>query len=65
MGRSMYNAGKRAKEIARQKKQMDKAAKRLLVKQNKANLKMGIPNTNPDTGESGLGEGEEVVEKSL
>jgi len=64
MGKSMYDFGKQAKEKARQQRQMDKAAKRILAKQNKANLKAGTLNTNLDTGESELGEGEEVVEKS-
>jgi hypothetical protein len=44
MGKSMYNFGKQGKEKARQQKQMDKAAKRMMAKQQKANLKTGIPN---------------------
>jgi hypothetical protein len=36
MGKSMYNFGKQTKEKARQQKQMDKASKRLMAKQNKA-----------------------------
>ena len=43
MGKSMFNFGKQGKERARQQKQMDKAAKRLMVKQQKANLKAGTP----------------------
>lgn len=35
MGKSMYNFAKNAKEKARQQKQMDKASKRLLAKQQK------------------------------
>lgn len=35
MGRSMYNFGKQTKEKARQQKQLDKASKRLLAKQQK------------------------------
>lgn len=38
MGKSMYNFGKQGKEKARQQKQMDKAAKRIMAKQQKANL---------------------------
>jgi hypothetical protein len=33
MGKSMYNFGKQGKEKARQQKQMDKAAKRIMAKQ--------------------------------
>jgi hypothetical protein len=44
MGKSMFNFGKQGKEKARQQKQMDKAAKRLVAKQQKANLKAGTPN---------------------
>lgn len=43
MGRSMYDYGKQTKERARQQKQLDKAAKRLLAKQQKAHLKAGAP----------------------
>ncbi len=57
MGRSMYNFGKQGKERARQQKQMDKAAKRLLVKQQKANLKTGTPSTDPAIAEPELAEG--------
>jgi len=39
MGKSMYNFGKNAKEKARQIKQMDKALKRRIAKQNKADIK--------------------------
>ena len=44
MGKSMFNFGKQGKEKARQQKQMDKAAKRLVAKQQKANLKASTPN---------------------
>jgi len=44
MGKSMYNFGKQGKEKAKQKKQMDKAAKRIMAKWQKANLKTGTPN---------------------
>ena len=47
MGKSMFNYGKQGKEIARQKKQMDKAAKRILAKQQKANLITGALNAEP------------------
>jgi len=45
MGKSMYNYGNQGKEKARQQKQMDKAAKRILAKQQKDNLKTGTPET--------------------
>jgi hypothetical protein len=54
MGKSMYNFGKQGKEKARQQKQMDKAAKRIMAKQQKANLKTGTPNTDSDTTEPEL-----------
>jgi len=54
MGKSMYNFGKRDKEKARQQKQMDKAAKRIMAKQKKANLKTGAPHADSDMAESGL-----------
>ena len=54
MGKSMYNFGKQGKEKARQQKQMDKAAKRILAKQQKANLKTGTPNAVSDMAEPGL-----------
>ena len=52
MGKSMYNFGKNAKEKARQQKQMDKDSKRLIAKQNKANIKSSTPNEDSDTVES-------------
>ena len=54
MGKSMYNFGKQGKEKARQQKQMDKAAKRIMAKQKKANLKTGAPNAVSDMAEPGL-----------
>ena len=51
MGKSMYDFGKRGKEKARQQKQIDKAAKRLLVKQQKANIKTSIPNADSESVE--------------
>lgn len=49
----MYNFGKRAKEKARQQKQIDKASKRIMAKQQKANIKTGAANRDPDAAESG------------
>lgn len=57
MGKSMYNFGKREKEKARQQKQMEKTAKRLLARQNKAHLKTDAPQMDPSLAES------EVIEK--
>ncbi|MEI8226416.1 MAG: hypothetical protein WCG82_10885 [Bacteroidota bacterium] len=54
MGKSMYNFGKRAKEKARQQKQMEKVSKRIMAKQQKANIKAGTPNTGSDIAEPGL-----------
>ena len=54
MGKSMYNFGKQGKEKARQQKQMDKTAKRILAKQQKANQKTGTPNADADIAEPGL-----------
>jgi len=60
MGRSMYNFGKQSKEKARQQKQIDKAAKRILAKQQKANMKTQTPNGEMDIAEPGLVE--EIVD---
>jgi len=54
MGKSMYNFGKRAKEKARQQKQIDKASKRIMAKQQKADIKTSIPNVGSDIVEQGL-----------
>jgi hypothetical protein len=54
MGKSMYNFGKRAKEKARQQKQIDKASKRIMAKQQKANIKTSTLNRDPDIAEPGL-----------
>jgi hypothetical protein len=51
MGKSMYNFGKQGKEKARQQKQMDKAAKRIMAKQQKVNLKTGTPSADSDMTE--------------
>ena len=56
MGKSMYNFGKQGKEKARQQKQMDKAAKRIMAKQQKANLKTGTPNADLVIAEPKLAE---------
>lgn len=53
MGKSMYNFGKQGKEKARQQKQMDKTAKRVMAKQQKANLPTGTPNANPEAAVPG------------
>jgi len=44
MGKMMSNYGTQAKERARQQKQTDKAAKRMLSRQKKAQMKAGTPN---------------------
>jgi len=54
MGKSMYDFGKQAKEKARQQKQIDKASKRIMAKQQKDNIKTSIPNRDPDIAEPGL-----------
>jgi hypothetical protein len=48
MGKSMYDFGKRAKEKARQQKQMDKASKRIMAKQQKADIIANTPNADSD-----------------
>jgi len=57
MGKSMFNFGKQGKERARQQKQMEKSAKRLVAKQQRANLKTGIPEAAPATVEPKPAEG--------
>jgi len=54
MGKSMYNFGKRAKEKARQQKQIDKASKRIMAKQQKDDIKASTPNADSDIAEPGL-----------
>ncbi|MBP1751161.1 MAG: hypothetical protein H6Q52_3700 [Deltaproteobacteria bacterium] len=51
MGKSMYNFGKRDKEKARQQKQIDKASKRKMAKQQKANMKSHAPVNPADNSE--------------
>lgn len=48
MGKPTYKFGKNAREKAKQLKQMDKASKRLIAKQNKANIKSKTPNEDSD-----------------
>ena len=48
----MYNFGQTAKLKAQQRKQMDRYAKRRIVKQSKANIKSGTPNKESDIAES-------------
>ena len=43
MAKSMYNFGKHAREKAKQQKQMEKAEKRMMAKQQKANMKTDAP----------------------
>jgi hypothetical protein len=57
MGKSMYNFGKQGKEKARQQKQMDKAAKRILAKQQKARLNTGAPKVDAVNAEPKAAEG--------
>jgi hypothetical protein len=54
MGKSMYNFGKKTKEKARQQKQIDKASKRILAKQQKANIETLTPNAGSGIAEAGL-----------
>ena len=56
MGKSMYNFGKQTKEKARQQKQMDKASKRIMAKQQKANIKTHSPDAGSDIAEPELAE---------
>lgn len=52
MGKPSYNFSKNIKEKARQKKQQEKASKRLMAKQSKDNLNSATPNEASDTSES-------------
>lgn len=56
MGRSMYDFGKQTKEKARQQKQMAKASKRIMAKQQKADLKTHTPDAESDIAEPELAE---------
>jgi hypothetical protein len=62
MGKSMYGFGKQVKEKARQQKQMDKASKRIMLKQQKANIKTHTPSAGSDIAEPGLVE--EIVKST-
>jgi hypothetical protein len=48
MGKSMFDFGKQVKEKARQQKQIDKASKRIMAKQQKANIETRTPNAGSD-----------------
>lgn len=48
----MYNLGQTAKLKAQQRKQMDRDAKRRIVKQSKANIKSSTPDKDLDIAES-------------
>jgi hypothetical protein len=52
MGKPMYNFGKNAKEKARQLKQMDRASRRRVARQSKANLKSSTPDKDSVAAES-------------
>ncbi len=54
MGKSMYNFGKHGKEKARQQKQLDKAAKRIMAKHQKVNPKTNTPEAGSDIAEPRL-----------
>ena len=56
MGKPMYNFGKTANIKAQQQKQMDKASKRMMAKQQKANIKTHTPNAGADIAEPRLTE---------
>jgi hypothetical protein len=51
MGKSMFNFGNQVKEKARQQKQIAKASKRIMAKQQKANMKTHTPNADSDIAE--------------
>ena len=52
MGKPVYKFSKDIKEKARQQKQMEKASKRLIAKQGKANIESGNPKEDSDSVES-------------
>jgi hypothetical protein len=64
MGKA-YNFGKREREKARQQKQMDKTAKRIMTKQQKADLKAGIPNAESAIAEPESMEGNFITPTSI
>jgi len=49
MGKSRYSCGSQIKEKARQQKQIDKASKRMLARQKKANIITIPPNAVEET----------------
>jgi len=54
MGKSMYNFVKRGEEKARQQKQLDKAARHRIAKEQKAGLQGETPNAESDKAEPAL-----------
>jgi len=54
MGRSMYNFGKQSKEKARQQKQIEKASKRIMARQQKASLIKQTPDEGSNIAEPEL-----------
>ena len=52
----MYDFGNQGKEKARQQKQIDRASKRRMAKQQKVNIKTHTPNAGGDIAEPGLAE---------
>jgi hypothetical protein len=54
MGKSMYNFVKRGEEKARQQKQLDKAERHRMAKQQKADPQAGTPNADSDIAEPAL-----------
>jgi hypothetical protein len=54
MGKSMFDFGKQGKERARQQKQMAKASKRLMAKQQKANIQTVTPTADAEIAEPAL-----------
>ncbi|MEN6318640.1 MAG: hypothetical protein ABFD82_07790 [Syntrophaceae bacterium] len=60
MGKSMYDFGNQGKEKARQQKQIDRASKRRMAKQQKVNIKARTPNAGADIVEPRLAE--EIVD---
>ena len=56
MGKSMYDFGKRGKEKARQQKQIDKASKRIMAKQQQVDSTTNRSNVSSDIVEPLLAE---------
>jgi hypothetical protein len=53
MARTKFTFEKRQREIARQQKQKDKAARRAEAKQSKDESEPGVPGTDPGAGDRG------------